>query len=91
MAQWMDILENMIELNIQVCFILDKIFDRIRYIIMLKSISYKQIKIEINANDDLTLEKKLNMHSVIILIKSAFNENDNHYCYKFFLENSSQK
>ena len=31
------------------------------------------------------------MHNVIMHIKSVFNENDNHYYYQIFLENSSQK
>ena len=37
------------------------------------------MKIKINSNDDSPLEKALNMHNVIILTKSVFNENHNHY------------
>ena len=35
---------------------------------------HKYTKIKINS-DDLTLEKAINMHNVVILIKSVLNEN----------------
>lgn len=61
-------------------------FDRITYLIMLKSnisdvFSNKYKKIKINSDDDLPLEKALNMYNIVIFIKSVFNENYNHYCY----------
>ena len=37
------------------------------------------MKTKINSDDDLTLEKTLNMHNVAILVKSGFNKNHNHY------------
>ena len=43
------------------------------------------LKIKINSDDDLLLEKTLNMHNAVILIKSLFNKNHNHYYYKVFL------
>lgn len=71
------------------------IFDRIRYLIILKSniscaYSHKYTKIGINSNDILHLEKTLNMHNVVILTKSVFNQNDNYY-YQVVLENCSYK
>ena len=36
---------------------------------------HKYTKIKINSDDDLTLEKAINMHNVVILIKSVLNEN----------------
>ena len=64
----------------------DIIFDRIRYliIILLRSnisyvVSHKYAKIKIDSNGNLLLKKTITMHNVIILIKSVFNENHNHY------------
>ena len=37
------------------------------------------------------LEKTLNMHNVLILIKSISNKNYNHYYYQVFLEKCSDK
>ena len=42
------------------------------------------MKIEINSDDNLTLEKTLN--NIVILIKSVFNKNHNHYYYPVFLD-----
>ena len=55
-------------------------FDRITYLIMLKSnisdvFSNKYKKIKTNSDDDLPLEKALNMHNIVIFIKTVFNEN----------------
>ena len=74
----------------------ERIFNRARYVIMLKSnISYayahKYMKIQINSDDDLSLEKTLNIHNVVILFKSVFNENHNHYYYQVFLDNSDMR
>ena len=41
------------------------------------------MKIKINADDHLPLQKTITMHNVTILIKSVFNENHNHYYYVF--------
>ena len=43
-------------------------------------------KIKIDSDNDLSLRKILNMQSVVILIKYAFNKNNNHYHLKTFLE-----
>ena len=56
----------------------ERIFDRIKYLFILY--------IRINSGNDLPLEKMLNMHDVVILIKSIFYKNHNHYYYEKFLE-----
>ena len=68
--------------------------DRIRYVIGLKigityvfSNNFAEMKIQ--SNDDLPLEETLNLHNVIILIKSVFNKDQNHYYYNSFLEKCS--
>ena len=90
----------MIAVNIYHYFILikkyKKIYDRIRYLIMLKSnissvYSNKYAKIKINSDDDLSLEKALNMYNVVIPIKSVLNENHDHCCYQTFSEKCSNK
>ena len=48
--------------------------------------SHKYTKIKINFNDELPLEKAITIHNVMILVKSAFDKNHNHYYYKVFLE-----
>ena len=56
------------------------IFDRIRYLIRLKSLISHVVsqyfgKIIIDSDDDLPLKKTLTFHDVVILIKSVFNKN----------------
>ena len=51
----------------------ERMFDRLRYLIMLKSnISYvysnNYMKIKINSDEDLPLEKSLNMHNLVMLL-----------------------
>ena len=72
----------------------DAIFDRIRLLIRFKSSikyvdSHNYAKIKIDSDDDLPLKKTLTMHNVVILIKSVFNKNQNHYYYNIFLEKCS--
>ena len=43
-------------------------------------------KIKIYSDDDLPLERTINMDNAVIFIKSVFNKNYNRY-YKAFLEN----
>ena len=55
----------------------NKFFDKIRYLIMLKSnisyvVSHKYTEIKINSIDDLPLEKAITMYNVIMLIKLVF-------------------
>lgn len=57
----------------------EDIFDRVRYSLMLKSnifdnYPYKYMTIKNNSDEDLRLEKTLNVHNVIILIKYVFNK-----------------
>ena len=72
----------------------DAIYDRIRYLISLKSsityiFSHYFAKIKVDSYDSLPIEKILTLHNVIILIKSVLNKDKNHYYYKIFLEKCS--
>ena len=73
----------------------DVIYDKIRYIISLKSgityiFSHYCAKIKVDSYDSLPIEKILTFHNVLILIKSVLKKkNKNHYYYKFFLEKCS--
>ena len=48
--------------------------------------SHNYARIKTDSYDSLSLEKTLTLHNVIILIKSVFNKNQNHYHYNIFLE-----
>ena len=68
------------------------IFDRIRYLVRLKSgatyaIFHNYAKIKFGSHDDFPLEDTLILDSVITLIKSVFNESKNHYYCSIHLEN----
>ena len=72
----------------------DAIYDRIRYLINLKSsityiFSHYFAKIKVYFYDSLPIEKTLTLHNVIMLIKSFLRKDKNHYCYKIFLEKCS--
>ena len=72
----------------------DAFYDRIRYLISLKSsityiFSHYFAKIKVDSYDSLPIEKTLTLHNVIILIKSVLNKDKNHYYYKIFLEKCS--
>ena len=72
----------------------DAIFNNIRYLRSLKSsltyiFSHYFAKIKVDSYDSLPIEKRLNLHSVIILIKSVFNKDKNHDYYEIFLEKFS--
>ena len=41
-------------------------------------------KIKIDSYNSLHIEKILNLHNVILLIKSVLNKDKNHYYYKIF-------
>ena len=68
----------------------DTIYNRIRYLISLKSgityifSHYLFAKIKVESYDSLPIEKKLTLHDIIIQIKSVLNEDKNHYYYKIF-------
>ena len=53
--------------------------------------SNRYTKIKINSDDELSLEEPVNIHNVVILISSVFNENHNHYYYHVILEKCSYK
>ena len=60
------------------------IYDRIRYLISLKSgiayiFSHDFGKIKVDSYDSLCIEKILTFHNVIILFKSVLSRNKNHY------------
>ena len=69
----------------------DVIYDRIRYLISLKSsityiFSHYFAKIKVDSYDSLPIEKTLTLYYVIILIKSVLNKDKNHYYCKTILE-----
>ena len=71
----------------------DTIYDRIRYLISLKSgmtyiFSHYFAKIKMDPYDSWPIEKILTLHNVIILIKSVVNKDKIHYYCKLFLENA---
>ena len=49
------------------------------------SFSHNYAKIRIDLYGSLPLEKRFTSHNVIILIKSVFNKNQNHYNYDIFV------
>ena len=72
----------------------DALYNRIRFLISQKSgityiFSHYIAKIEVDSYDFLPIEKRLNLHNVIMYIKSVLNKDKNHYCYKIFLEKCS--
>ena len=46
----------------------------------------KYMKIKFNSDDDLPANKTLEISSMLIVIKAAFNENNKHYPYVFLDE-----
>ena len=69
----------------------DTIYDRIRYLISIKSgitfsHNYAKIKIDLIMLCLVHFEKTLILYNVIILIKSVLNEGQNHYYHKRLLE-----
>ena len=74
----------------------DVIYNRIRYLASLKSgiiyvISHIYARMKINSYGILALEKTFTLHNVIILIKSVFNNDQNHYYRNIFLKKCSYK
>ena len=72
----------------------DAIYDRIRYLTSPKSsityiFSHYFAKIKVDSYDSLSIEKILNLHKVIVLIKLVLNKDKNHYYSKIFLEKRS--
>ena len=69
----------------------ERMFDRIRYLIMLISdISYVYLY-KYESDDDIPLVKIINMHDEVILINSAFDKNYDYYYYQDFLGKRSYK
>ena len=76
--------------------LLDKICDKIKYVISFKKqvlqivliIILEQLKLIqfLIINNYLPIIKILTFHNVIILLKSTFNNNENKYNYNIFLE-----
>ena len=74
----------------------DKICDKIKYLIskksgMTDSINHNFGNTRIDSCNSVPIEKILNFHIVIILVKSVVNKNKNHYYYDIFLEKGSYK
>ena len=51
--------------------------------------SHYYANVKVDSYDSLPLEKMLTLCNVIILIRSVFNKDKNHYCYYIFLEQCS--
>ena len=69
----------------------DEIYNRIRYLTNEKSgntygLNQNLARTKNDSYISLPIERILTFHNVIILIKSVFNKNENHYCYNIFLE-----
>ena len=68
----------------------DFIYDRVRYLTGVKSITYVishiYAKIKADSYDSLPVEKAMTFYNVIILIKSDWNKDKNNYYYNIFLE-----
>ena len=70
------------------------IYNIIKYLMSLKS-TITQIffhyfaKIKVHSYDSLSLEERLILHNVKIIIKSVLNKDKNHYYYNIFLEKCS--
>ena len=59
-------------------------------IILWKKWYYKNLaRIRTDSYNSLPIEKTLDFHNVIILLKSAFNKDKNNYYYNIFLEKGS--
>ena len=68
----------------------ETIYDRIRYLIRLRSgityvFSHSYAKIKIDSNHNLSLEKTLTLYNVIRFITSVFDKYQSHCCYDIFL------
>ena len=68
----------------------DAIYDRIRYFISLKKgvtyiFSHYFAKIKVDSYDSLSIERRLTLHNVIILIETVLNKDKYHNYYKIFL------
>ena len=66
------------------------IYDRIRYLITLKSdimyiFSHFFANIKVDSYDSLPIEKILILHNIVMHIKSVLYKDKNHYYYKIFL------
>ena len=59
------------------------IYHRIKYLL---GLTHGITSTKIDSHDDLLLEETLTLHNVIILIKSGFNKDENHYYYNTLLE-----
>ena len=66
------------------------------YMLLVKNVtspffSHNYANIKIDSYHSLTLEKTLTLCNFVILIKSVFNKDKNHYYYNIFLEKCSYK
>lgn len=69
----------------------ETIFEKIRYLVLLKNnvsdvYPHKYLKIKIDSDDGVLLEKTWNIYNVVIIpVKSVFNKNRSHYYYQAVL------
>ena len=69
----------------------DAIYDKIRYLISIKSgitysISLYFAKIKVDSYDSLPIVKALTFNNVVMLAKPVLNKDRNHYYYEILLE-----
>ena len=75
----------------------DTIYNKIRCLISPKSniayvfFSLFLTKIKVDSYDSLPIEKNIDLHNAIIVIKSVLNKDQNHCCYNIFLEKLSHQ
>ena len=74
----------------------DFVYNRIRCLAGVKrGITYvnthNYAKIKIKLYESLTLVKTMIFHNIIILIKSVWNKDQNHYCHNIFLKKASNE
>ena len=71
----------------------DAIYNRIRYLISLKIryiFSHYFVQIKFDSYDSLPIEKRLNLHNTIMLIKSVLNKDKNYYYYEYLYQLSKK-
>ena len=94
---WFNKIDGFIKIDNAVRYLLEynEIYNRIKYLISKKGVlqiffNHTFARIRIDSCNSLPIEKIMTFQNVIILNKSAVNENKNHY-YNILLENSLYK
>ena len=96
----MDLLENMMERIFNLVLLCSKKCSAMSFrkgldillvikVVLYMFFSHNYARIKSGIYNSLTLEKTLTLHNTIILIKSVFKKNQNHYYSNIFLEKCS--